>query len=432
MNNRFITLSAKAVQLCSLTGLLLLPLPSAVLAVDDKMQVEVMLDNKNYAVNNRQWAQWLVSQVKALPALQALEKGALVAQEQQKAMQQAIYNPELDAFYTDKKDDEYGLIISQTIDLFDKRSVNSQLGADNSALLALDRAQQTEAKLAGALQAYIEYLMAQQLLNVARKQEQLLLQISADLSLREAAGDVGQVDAEMAYLSLSQNLQQISLIEIRFRKARAQLKKTLNSSRITLHPQPEIWFNELSASDIQAKAVNGLSVQYARKRIQQSMTRSKIAQLNKKTDPTIGLGAGRDGQDNTLMFEFSIPLNVRNNFSAQYNAVLHQVTQAELELKEQQRLLKTEIEQSFDNYHQLKKRVISWRKLTGSRLKNSQKLLNKQWKSGDISTSDYLFSMRQRSDTLIANIELKGEMQKAWVEWLLASSQVQNWLESID
>ncbi len=383
------------------------------------------------ADNNAQWSAWVLSQVKSLPSLQAMAKGTLVASEQRNAMQQPLYNPELGAAYTDKNDEEYSITLSQTIDWFDKRAANARLGEVDYELVSLNSVLQLENRLAEALTAYIEFSMSKQLLDVSKKQEKLLTQLSDDLKLREAAGDVGQVDAEMAYLSLSQNLQQISLIEIRHRRASANLQKALNSAQVPFRPQASIWFNEVAPDAVSQAFDNGLKVQYAKKQLEQSVSKSKIAQLNKKVNPTIGLGAGREGSENTLIFELSVPLNVRNNYSAEYSAALYKVNQTEFELQEQQRLLKNDIARSLDNYQQLKSRVLSWNRLTGNRLKNSQKLLKKQWQSGDVSTSDYLFSLRQRTDTLIANIELTGEMHKAWIEWLYASSQVQQWLKNI-
>jgi hypothetical protein len=102
-----------------------------------------------------------------------------------------------------------------------------------------------------------------------------------------------------------------------------------------------------------------------------------------------------------------------------------------LELIEQQRIVSTNMRQMLNNYMTLKSQLFNWQKLTAMRLKNSQNLLNKQWQSGDISTSDYLFSLKQRTDTLITNIDLVTEMYKAWVEWLLASSQVKQWLNKL-
>ena len=388
-------------------------------------------DPQNKVQNNQLWAKWVLSQVQSLPSFQAMEKGVLVASEQQSALQQPIYNPELGASYTDKADEEYDVMISQTIDWFDKRSAKSQLGQVNYDLVLLENNLTFESNLSQALLAYIEYTLAKQLLDIANKQEKLLTQLSTDLRRREAAGDVGQTDAEMAYLSLSQNLQQISLTEIRFRRASANLRKSLGNSHISAHPKASVWFNDIDQNEESKYYDNGFKIQYAQKQLDESISQSKIAQLNKKINPTIGLGAGRDGDENTILFEISVPLNVRNNFSAEYSAALHKVNQSEFELKEEQRILKNDIYQTLDNYRQLKKRVLSWQKLIGKRLSNSEKLLNRQWKSGDISTSDYLFALKQRTDTLIANIELDGEMQKAWVEWLIASSQVQSWLVNL-
>jgi len=414
-----------------MTGLILIPTAQTSLAIgagtSEKTQHSLQQKNENTS----SWAKWLLTQVMSLPSFQAMEKGVLVASEQQNAMQQSVYNPELGAFYTDKDDDEYGMMVSQTIDWFDKRSANSQLGQNNYDLVLLENHLKIETSLSQALLAYIEFSMSKQLLDISQQQEALLIKLSADLKRREAAGDVGQTDAEMAYLSLSQNLQQISLTEIRYRRASAQITQSIGSS-VAVHPKSSIWFNNIDGNEVSKYLDNGYKILYAQKQLDESVSQSKIALLNKKVNPTIGLGAGRDGDENTILFEISVPLNVRNTFSSEYSAALHKVNQIEFELQEEQRLVKNDIEQSFNNYTQLKTRVVSWQKLTENRLKQSEKLLKRQWKSGDISTSDYLFALRQRTDALIANIELKGEMQKAWVEWLLASSQVNSWLKNLN
>ncbi|MFK5986032.1 MAG: TolC family protein [Pseudomonadota bacterium] len=385
----------------------------------------------NTQSTNNSWAKWMLTQVQSLPSSKAIKQGGLIAHAQQKASQQALYNPQLRASYTNKEDSEYNVVVSQTLDLFDQRAANSQLGLVNYELVMLQNSQQLEKSLAQALLAYIEYSSSKQLLQVSKKQEKLLTRLTLDLKLREEAGDVGQIDAEMAYLSLTQNLQQINLTEIHYRKALSNIQKSLNSAAIPNHPQASIWVNTIATKEIAAKLENALAIQYAQKQLQQSQVQSKIKQLKKKVNPTIGLGAGRDGSEATIIFEISVPLNIRNNFSSQYNAALHKVNQSEFELQEQQRLVKNNIKQSAASYRQIKARVLSWQKLIGRRLKNSQSLLNTQWQSGDISTADYLFSLKQITDTLVANIELTAEMHKAWVEWLLASSQVQKWLETI-
>jgi outer membrane protein TolC len=429
MNNQFFLVRSSifAVVCC-----LLVLTPHQLIAKETALMSSApSLASKKPISSNQQWAKWILSQVETLPSLKAMESGTLVANEQRNAMRQPLFNPELGAFYTDKDDEEYGVIVSQKIDWFDKRSAKAQLGQVDYELVSLSKVLQTENKLSDALLAYIEYSMAKQLLAIAKKQETLLTQLASDLKLREDAGDVGRSDAEMAYLSLLQNLQQISLTEIRYRKAQANLKKTLNSHSISFYPDSSVWINSLDKIDISNYFEKGLTIQVAKKELEQSISQAKIAHLNKKVNPTIGVGAGRDGRDNTILFEISIPLNVRNNYSSEYRASLEKVNQTEFELKEEQRLLKNEIQLTLNNYEQLKQRVLSWQKLTSSRLKASQKLLDKQWRSGDITTSDHLFSLRQRTDTLIADIELTAEMQKAWIEWLLSTSQVRAWLKNL-
>ena len=422
------------------SGILTLPvligglaLPAFLPAGESPDPVSATAASSHTQQNSSQWARWLLTQVQSLPSFQALEKSTLVAEQQKLALEQPVYNPEIGATYIDREkgDEEYDFILSQTIDLFDKRSANAGLGQVEYEMAELNKLMETENRLAEALMAFIEYSMSRKLLDVSSSQEKLLTRLSADLSRREKAGDVGRVDAEMAYLSLSQNLQQISLTEIRFRKAKARLKQAINSSSLKFTPDNSVWLNKIDAKALAESLDNGFRIKQAQKQLEQAQSQSNIARLNKKVNPTIGLGAGRDSGEDTITFEISVPLNVRNNFSAQYNAALHKVNQSEFELEEQKRRLKNDMEQSYNNYLQLKSRVVNWQKLTAKRLSNSQTLLNRQWQSGDISTSDYLFALRQRTDALISTIELNGEMQKAWVEWLQASSQVQKWLSSL-
>jgi hypothetical protein len=210
----------------------LIPVSNIAIAGGNKVQSGSIQNSQVTLKNNNssKWAKWILSQVQSLPSQQAVERGVLVASEQRNGMQQPIYNPELGGFYIDKEEQEYGVILSQTIDWFDKRSANARLGQVDFELVKLGSILLNEIKLAEALLAYIEYSMSKQLLGVSTKQETLLTKLSTDLKLREEAGDVGRVDAEMAYLSLSQNLQQISLTEIRYRKASANLQKSLNLS----------------------------------------------------------------------------------------------------------------------------------------------------------------------------------------------------------
>lgn len=382
-------------------------------------------------ISNEAWSQFILRQIRALPAFLALQKASDAAGQQKLSQAQPLYNPELDLDYVNKKEDEYNVVVSQTIDWFDKQKANRSLGQYQYELVQMENNIQTEQMLADALYAYIEFSQSKRLLEVARKQEKLLSRLSHDLKLREAAGDVGRTDAEMTYLSLAQNLQQTNLIEIRYRKALAQMKKYLNHTQPSAYPQQGIWLNDIAEAAIEQGLRQNLSLRHEQLLLQQAIAVSRIKKLAQKADPSIGIGAGREGKDNTITVQFSVPLYLRNNYSADYHEALYKVKQAELDMEERRRLVKTELNQSRANYLQLKQQFLQWQKLSGKRLEETQILLHKQWKSGDISTSEYLFSLQQRADALITHINLVTEIYKAWVQWLLASSQVEQWLVAL-
>jgi len=393
--------------------------------------MEAVAINKNQSINNQNWAEWILTHVNNLPGLKALEWQSKVADEERLAKQQALYNPDLSLSFTEKGEQEYQLGVSQTIDWYDKSLANGRLGNVDFDLVKIQNHIELEQKLAQALLAYIDYSREKQLLVIARQQEKLLEQLSADLKIRSELGDVGTIDVELTYLSLSQSLQRISLSEIRYRNALAELEKTLNTSQIPYESEKTIWRNSLQQKDLDDFVGSNLSIRLAEKQLQRTQALSKIAGLVRKNNPTLGLGVGRDGDENTVSLEFSIPLNLRNDYSAEYRAALNKISQSQWQLKEEKRLLQKQLKLSLDNYQQLNQRVSTWQKLTAKRVVGSKKILNKLWQSGDMATADYLFSLQQRTDSLISTIELFSEMQKAWVDWLLATNQVESWLRDL-
>ena len=309
--------------------------------------------------------------------------------------------------------------------------MNSKLGETNYELSVLEKEIEVESKLAQALYAYLDYSKEHQLLTISKKQEQLLNEFSDDLKKREALGDVGAMDAEMAYLSLTQNLQQTSLVEIRHRQALSVLAETLNSHSIPYVPESSVWNNSLNQSEINELVYRGLKTQLAEKQLHHSENLSQISQLDRKNNPTFGIGLGREGSENSLSLDFSIPLNIHNTYVHEYKASLQQVVKSELELEEQKRVADKQIKQAYENYLELKSRVAKWEKLTTKRVKGSEKILTRLWQSGDLATSDYLFSLQQRTESLISNVELSYQMQKAWIDWLLVTTQVKSWLKQL-
>lgn len=399
--------------------------------VASEANTSVMLKEQSVPMNNPQWANWILTQVDELPALQATKLETLVAQEQRTAAAQPRYNPELNLSYTEKGDRDLEVVFSQTIDWYDKRYAHLKLGEVNFDLSVLKLRIERDKRLADALYAYVDYVQEWELLGVARQQEKLLEQLANELQRRQQLGDVGNIDAELAYLSLSQNLQKINLGEIRYRKACLGLGEHLNSEQLKFRAESRSWINFLTEEMLTQSLASGFTQQLLSKRIEQSRAQADLTKLQAKNNPTLGFGAGREGSENTFTLEVSIPLNTRNDYSAEYRASLNQVMQAKLQLQEQHRVLAKQIRMAWQNYRELVKRLKQWQNLTTKRMSGSKKILNRLWQSGEMTTSDYLFALQQRSDSLVASIELRTEMQRAWIDWLLLTNRVEKWLNQL-
>ena len=47
-----------------------------------------------------------------------------------------------------------------------------------------------------------------------------------------------------------------------------------------------------------------------------------------------------------------------------------------------------------------------------------------------MSTADYLVQAKQNVDAQETAVELAAQMWEAWIEWLVASGQIENWINT--
>ena len=58
------------------------------------------------------------------------------------------------------------------------------------------------------------------------------------------------------------------------------------------------------------------------------------------------------------------------------------------------------------------------------RSERSQILLEKKWRSGDMSTTEYLLALQQLTEGLASGIELREQFQLAQIEWLFQTGKI--------
>lgn len=146
--------------------------------------------------------------------------------------------------------------------------------------------------------------------------------------------------------------------------------------------------------------------------------------------PTIGLVAGKNGDDNLVSVSFSMPLNIVNNFSDEYQAAEFTVMSKEAEYQALKRTMTFQAQASKEVMQAYAQRVKRWQSINQANADSSLALIEQQWQSGDISTAEYLTMRQQRISGLLAGIEIVQQSQLASVNWLTQSGQLSHYIST--
>lgn len=373
------------------------------------------------------WNDWFYQQILQHPEVVAGREKMNAQLSTAEARDQPLYNPELEAEVEREGEDNNSRIgVSQTLDWWDKRGARQNQG--NHARQAAQTAYQQvlQQKLTDALLAINDWQSAQQRVAFAREQESQLDALLTLVEQRQKTGDLGQIDAELALLALAQRLNDSADAEAQLAKAGSKLKELFpERSPDTLAIPDAFWQQSRSVTaarlvDQHPRVVQALAEWNAAK------AQADVAVRDAKSDPTLGINGGKSGEDNVVALTFSIPLALRNSYRAEVRAASQESLAAEAhyyQVRRQQLALLEGSEAAMNAYSGRHER---WRRVMQTRVGNSASLLEKQWRTGDLSTPDYLLALKERGESLQAGIELQSEWHQAVIEWLLESGQLIN------
>ena len=370
---------------------------------------------------------WLTEQVSKHPqviaAKQAMDSTLTTAD----SFELPLYNPVIGSNYdSEGQDDIYSIGISQTIDRTDKRGSRTEQAVYSRISAKQNYAFIIQQKIAEVLNVLINYQATQKRAALASEQEQQLENLLEIVKKRSASGDLGQLDTELAYLSLSQRFGQTARVQAQLKRVEAQIRELLPDwPEQNLELETSQW-QKFYQLDAQIAVENHPMVQAAKAQWQVAEMVAEVAAKNKKADPTIGVSAGQINNDGLLSLSFSMPLNVRNDFSLAYKAANQQSLSAESNYQAVKRKQYYAILASQQALNEYKKRFDKWQNLMQGRAKDSENLLQRQWNVGDISTTQYLLTLQQRTEGLLAGIELEQEYQSALIQLLLDTAQLTN------
>ena len=363
------------------------------------------------------------------PRVQAASAAVDASRARQVAAGKALYNPELelDAEKTDIRTETIG--VSQTIDWGDQRGARTEVAQyESKAVLA--GFQFVRQELANQLITGLAEYHASKQLNLLAQRKSQLMQDFADLaSQRYKAGDLNQVELDLAQLAANEALLQLAETSNAVAQSLQSLYSITGSATNEWPSLPEqLPLLDFSSVDVDSTLRRLPEFQQAQASMSASRSRIKVATSETTANPTIGIRGGREGSESLAGVTLSIPLFVRNNFQAEVTAANADAIESERQAEHAWRVSSARLISSAKTYSVTRKAWQQWLATGKTPLQRRITLLKRLWKTGELSTTDYLVQLRQTLDTQAAAVSLQGQLWQSWFGWLAASGNTTNWL----
>jgi len=391
-----------------------LPTDSALLADGNPLPPDTQASLK-------QWLPELLKQINQLPEVQAQ-----IARQQQAelaiaAADRAVYNPELGLNYQNSETDTYTVGLSQTLDWGDKRGVATRLAQLEAQILLADIRLERSQMLAERLLALAEQAQSHKALTFA---EQQLRFTQAQLNIAEqrfAAGDLSDVELQLLKLELASNTADYALAEQAALVAEGKVIELLGVDKLKFRE----FISEIGqfVSMMSPKA-DLPALTSAHQQVLLAKANALKVKADTAADPTINLGLEREGSDNKLGIGVAIPLQVRNNYSELQSVADKGIAIAEQNYLARERVLTAKQAQFNNALPRLLARYQDWREQVEASGSKAAKSLSEQWRSGDVSTSEYLQSRRQLAASYLVGLNLETAIYQSWLTWMGDSGQL--------
>ncbi|MBD3612745.1 MAG: TolC family protein [Hydrogenovibrio crunogenus] len=386
-----------------------------------------------YAVEDSlSWKAWLFKQVENHPEIISAKENMNSTFSLADGQSKPIYNPELETeLEKEGSFNNYNIGVTQTIDWWGKQE-NRNSSTDSIRAIARYTYEEIYLeKLKNALSSIVSWHAAKARFELAQNQQSQFDALIQLVKKRQRSGDLGQIDVEMTLLSLSQKLNETATLLAEYKSSEANLRVLLPSWDEKELLFPRTFFDvELEQLDQESLSTHP-SVLKAMSTWRIRKFEAEMAALNTKSDPTFGVSIGESTNESKIGLSLSIPLNIRNNYKAESLAAKQKVLSAKSTYDAVKSKLFYQIVSAGSVVQHYKVQVAKWDSLMTESKEQSQELLERQWRAGDISTNVYLMALQSRMDGLIAGIDLKEQYQLYVLDWLYKTGRIKSYLANI-
>jgi len=364
------------------------------------------------------------------PAILAAESALEAAKTRKLAANQPIYNPELDVELERTDINKLAIGISQSVDWGNKRVAATGKAEADIQLALAELVIQRQVSAEEILNALVNRQATYQLQNLAQQRVGLMQEFVDNTEQRQQAGDIGLQDVMLARVALSEAKMQLANYAAQQAANEANLQAAsglfVNDwPALTQEPPAVTQAVKLETFQEQLPRLNAL-----RAKLAAAKSNVNLSRATQKADPNFGLRGGMEGSDVLLGLSFSMPLYVRNRFRAEVVVANQEVLQIEQLLLSATHRAQVHLNGAYQRYQLTYTAWQAWKQTGLNTLNEQLKLIQILWKSGEMSTADYLVQAKQNVDAQGTAVSLSTQMWQAWIAWLSASGQLEQWLTS--
>ena len=366
------------------------------------------------------------------PAAEATEQTLAAAEARAEASSRPLYNPDLELAYDDEGPEQTATAgLALTLDLSGKRRARTDAGQADLVLAEAEAALRRSGFAQQWLQAWTEHGIARERVRIG-EERLALMQRFADLAERQlTVGDISSLERDLALLARDEaQAEQATLLADAaaateaFRAVGGDLSRGTDIAALGV---PAVWTTDPSWQV--AAAPEG---RIAAATAASSTARIAIAERDRRPDPTVSLYGGRKDigtvSEDVIGVAVSVPLFVRNRFSAELAAAKADSSAASAELRRVELELRARAERNISSYGAVRDAWTRWSQSPGTDVAARADLLERLWRAGEVSTADYLIQIKQTLDTALAGADLRGRLWRSYVDTLYSTGQLDTWV----
>lgn len=350
------------------------------------------------------------------------------------AASRPLYNPELELNADDEGPDRSATAgLGITLDLSGKRSARAAVGRAGADVAAASALQRRREFARSWLEAWSSTSAASRRASLGAEQVTLLDHAAQLAEQQLRAGDISRLDRDFAFLARDEAAAEQATLIAELASAQAKLRSL--DPQLVATPVADFPASEPAAAEpSDASFLESLPEWRAAVASEAgAQAQVRVAERERIADPTLSVRAGSieltDGaRDNLYGITVSVPLFVRNSYRAELVAARAEARAAAADLERLRFELQAAATRAAATHRAVRDAWLQWQQSPGTNVQSRADLLERLWRAGELSTSDYLLQLKQTIDTALAGAELEGRVWSSFTDYLVATGRLDAWL----